>query len=75
MVKKSIYPAIVIEMAKREERIADVGRIADLTEQSMSSRLQGRSQFRINEIERLCKHYKMNFEELFKKEEKTNDSN
>ena len=69
--KNTIYPEITKQMTKHNETLKD---IADLIGQNnisqISRRLDGKIEWTIGEAEILCKHYNIDFWELFRKEEK-----
>lgn len=75
MIKKCAYPMIKQKMKENKETIDEMSALMGITHQAYAYKLQGRRQFKLNEIEFLCKHWKIKFERLFKREEKTNGSN
>lgn len=68
--KNTIYPELVNQMAKRNEKLKDIVNLLGLKELSQACRrLSGEIEFTIGEVEILCKHYNMDFWKLFKRKE------
>ena len=67
--KKVLYPELVGEMAKRGDTQEKLGEILGLTRASVLNKLAGKTEWTINEIDTICKHYKKDYYELFKKNE------
>ena len=65
--KKIKYPELAGEMAKHGDTQKSIAKLLDLSIPSFSRRLSGEVDWSIGEIETLCKHYKKDYYELFKK--------
>lgn len=59
------YPNLKAEMARRGYTFEDLGKIIGVTAGAISLKLNGKRDFDILEIKKLCEHFKMPFEELF----------
>ena len=68
MAKKVLYPTLQLEMLKRGESQKDLALVVGTTQQTISSKLSGKTQWTIGEIDALCKYYNKNYYELFDKE-------
>ena len=69
--KNTIYPEIVNQMKKKNEKLGNLVKLLELKNISqVSRRLTGENEFTLGEAEILCKHYNIDFWELFRKEEK-----
>ena len=66
--KKVKYPELAGEMAKHGDTQKTIAKLLDLSIPSFSRRLSGEVDWSIGEIETLCKHYKKDYYELFKKD-------
>jgi hypothetical protein len=68
--KNTMFPEIVNQMNKKNEKLHDITKLLNLKDISMvSRRLTGETGWTINEIETLCKHYNTRFEKLFCRKE------
>lgn len=68
--KKTIYPELVNQMTLRNENLKFMVELLGLKEKSqITRRLSGEIEWTIGEVEILCKHYNMDFWELFKRKE------
>lgn len=67
--KKVLYPIIASEMAMRGETQKDMAELLNLSVPTISVKLAGGIRWYDSEIEKLCKHYKKDYLELFKKGE------
>lgn len=65
--KKSKYPELKAEMARRGETQASIGKLLGLAHPSISRRLSGEKDWSIGEIEKLCEYFGKDYYELFKK--------
>ena len=65
--KKIKYPELAGEMAKHGDTQKSIAKLLDLSIPSFSRRLSGEVDWSIGEIETLCKHYKKDYYELFKR--------
>ena len=66
--RKSIFPEITNQMIKRNEKQQDIANLFQLDRSQVSRKLSGYTDWSIEEIKILCKHYNMKFEKLFRKE-------
>lgn len=68
--KNTIYPELVNQMTKKNEKLKDIVNLLGLKELSQACRrLNGEIEFTIGEAEILCKHYNIDFWKLFKRKE------
>lgn len=68
--KNTIYPELVNQMTRRNEKLKDIVNLLGLKELSQACRrLNGEIEFTIGEVEILCKHYNVDFWKLFKRKE------
>ena len=68
--KNTLYPEIVSQMIKNNENLQDIANLLSLKNISqVSRRLDGKVDWSISEAEILCKHYNIDFWELFKRKE------
>lgn len=65
--KKVKYPELAGEMAKHGDTQKTIAKLLDLSIPSFSRRISGEVDWSIGEIETLCKYYKKDYYELFKK--------
>jgi predicted transcriptional regulator len=65
--EKPLYPNLAGEMAKRGENVETIANLLQVSKPTVYSRLQGDSDFRLGEVEKLCEHYGMDYETLFSK--------
>ena len=64
--KKPKYPEIRVEMARHGDTQSTLAKLLDITVTSISRRLSGEIDWRISEVETLCKYYNKSYDELFK---------
>ena len=68
--KNTKFPEIVNQMNLHNEKLQDMVNLLGFKELSqISRRLSGEVQWTIGEVEILCKHYNIDFWELFKRKE------
>lgn len=68
--KNTIYPELVNQMKLHNENLMDISKLIGLNfREQTCRRLTGETEFTISEVEILCKHYSMDFYELFKRKE------
>lgn len=67
--KKVLFPGLHGEMARRGETQQELAKLIDITEQAISKKFTGKTQWKFNEIEILCEHFNKNYDELFKNNE------
>lgn len=65
--KKVKYPELAGEMAKHGDTQTTLAKLLNLPNPSICRRLSGETEWSISEIEKICKYYKKNYYELFKK--------
>lgn len=66
--QKVKYKNIMLEMIKNDETKIEIAEILEITTQSLLSKLRGKTDWKIREIEILCNHWNKDYYELFKKE-------
>ena len=66
---KSIFPEIIKNMNKRNEKQQDIAKLLQKDISQVSRKLTGYIDWSIDEAMILCKHYNTKFEKLFRKEE------
>lgn len=69
MKKQSMFPEITKQMIERNEKQKDIAKLLDLDISQVSRKLSGHIDWSISDIQKLNKHYKMDFEKLFKRKE------
>lgn len=68
--ENTIFPEVVNQIKKHNETLQDVADILGLNYASqITRRLRGEVEWTIGDVEILCKHYDMDFWELFKRKE------
>ena len=67
------YMQLFVEMTRNEDTQTSIANLLGISQQAVSRKLSGKNQWRINEIEKLCKYYNKDFCELFKREETQNN--
>lgn len=68
--ENTIFPEIVKQIKNNNETLQDVADILGLNYPSqITRRLTGEVEWTIGDVEILCKHYNMDFWELFKRKE------
>lgn len=65
--KKPTYPNLACEMVKRGDGVETLAKILGVSIPIAYSRFTGKSDFRIGEVEKLCKHYNSDYATLFSK--------
>ena len=65
-VKRIKYPKILAEMDLHREGQKDLAKLLNVKQPTIWRKLMGRNEWKISEIEILCKHYKKKYEQLFK---------
>ena len=63
------YSELIGEMARNGETQDDLGKILGVSRTTINNKMTGRSNWKINEIEAICEHYKKGYYELFKRNE------
>ena len=64
--KEIKYPNLILEIKRRGETQDDLSKLLGITRTTFNFKLQGKSEWTISEIEKICEHYDMNYYELFK---------
>jgi hypothetical protein len=68
--ENTIFPEVVNQIKKHNETLQDVAEVLGLNYASqITRRLRGEVEWTIGDVEILCKHYDMDFWELFKRKE------
>lgn len=68
--KKTLYPEIVNQMIKRNEKLHNLVEVLGFKEVSqVSRRLSGEIEWTISEAKVLCRHYNIDFWKLFERKE------
>ena len=65
--KKSKYPELRAEMVRHGDTQSAIANLINITVTSICRRLSGEIDWKISEIEKICKHYGKSYDELFKK--------
>lgn len=60
-----IYPNLRAEMARRNYTLDDLGKVIGVSAGAVSLKLNGKRDFDIEEVKKICEHFSMSFEELF----------
>lgn len=63
--KKVKYPKLAAAIASKGENQQDIANILSLSVPTVNRRLSGEKEWTIGEIQKLCKHYKKDYYELF----------
>jgi len=63
------FPEIYNQMQLRNEKLKDVANVIELDISQVSRKISGEINWSFNDIQLLCKHYNMDFKDLFRKEE------
>lgn len=64
--RNTVFPNLAAEMRRRGETQGDIAKLLGLNSySSISAKMNGIRDFRICEIETICNHYGMTFEDLF----------
>lgn len=64
--KSPKYPNLLAEMARRGETQKSLAEILGLSVNCISQKMNGKTEWNIGEIEKLCEHYGKDYYELFK---------
>ncbi len=65
--KKPKYPELRIEMLRHGDTQTTLAKLINITVTSISRRLSGDIDWKISEIEKICKYYGKSYDELFKR--------
>lgn len=60
------YPKLVKEMSDKGENQTILSKQLGLTQATISRKLSGKIDFTIEEVEKICEHFKKGYYELFK---------
>lgn len=64
--KKILYPGLVAEMAKHGDTQKTLGKLIGVNDTNLGRRLNGKTEWSISEIEKICEYYQKDYYELFK---------
>ena len=64
--KEIKYPNLILEIKRHGETQDDLSKLLGISRTTFNFKLQGKSEWTISEIEKICEHYEMNYYELFK---------
>lgn len=62
------YPYLRAEMVLHGENQGKLAEVLGIKQSVLSMRMSGKSEWKLEEIKKVCKHYKKTVEELFKEE-------
>ena len=62
------YPSLVIEMARNGDTLETLGNLLEITRQTVRAKIEGKTDWTISEVEKLCNYYKKDYYKLFKGE-------
>ena len=62
------YKNLLIEMVKHGETQSDIANLLGIARTTVNFRISGKSEWTINEIEKICEHYQKDYYELFKRD-------
>lgn len=65
--KTTKYLELAGEMARCGETQRTLAKLLGITPNAIWRRLTGRTEWTINEIDKICEHYQKSYEDLFKK--------
>lgn len=65
--KKPAYPKLMSIMALHGETLADLVAVIHLSVPSISNKVNGKTEWTITEIDAICRHYDLSYDELFTK--------
>ena len=60
------FPKLLAEMAKRGDTQETLAKLLELTQPCISRRLTGETSWSMEDIEKICEHYKKDYKKLFK---------
>ena len=62
------FPELAAEMARRGDTQKDVAKLLEITNCAVWRRMAVKTEWKIGEIDKICKHYDKDYYELFKRE-------
>lgn len=65
--KKILYPELIGEMAKHGDTQKTLAKLLGISHLTVCRKFAGKSEWTINEVDNICKHYNRDYYELFKK--------
>lgn len=65
--RNPIYPGLVGEMAKHGDKLQTIAELIGLTVPSVWRRMNGKKDWTISEVEKICEYYNKGYYELFEK--------
>lgn len=67
--KKCKYQHLANEIKEKKGTYKSISELLNITSTTLRSKLIGKEEWRKNEIDSLCSHFKQNYYELFKEDE------
>ena len=67
--KKFKYQHLVNEIKENKGTYKDISELLNITTTTLRSKLDGKEEWKKNEIDSLCSHFKKSYYELFKEDE------
>ena len=64
--KKVLFPNLAAEMARNGDTLETIAELLGVSIPAVSRRLNGVVSWTIHDIDKICRHYSMSYEELFK---------
>ena len=64
--KEIKYPNLLLEIKRQGETQDDLGKLLGIARTTVNFKLSGKSEWTIDEIDKICNHYNKDFYELFK---------
>ena len=64
--KQVVYPGLAVEMARHGETQETLAEMLDLSVSAFNRRMNGKVEWTIHEIDKVCRHYGKSYEEIFK---------
>lgn len=64
--KKVLFPNLAAEMARNGDTLETIAELLGVSIPAVSRRLNGAVSWSIHDIDAICRHYNMSYEELFK---------
>lgn len=66
---KTIYPWLLAKMKEKKETQITLSKLLGISRVSTNSKMLGKTDWTISEVEKICKHYDSDYYELFKRKE------
>lgn len=61
-----VFPNLVAAMARNGDNLRTIGKLLNMTAQSVCRKMSGKVEWKRREIELICQRYNKSYEELFK---------